>query len=123
MEWIVDNVSPIVETRKTDLQIKRAGAVAYSEPRIIWIKMLHRPEKEKLMQLRKKFNEILEETLASHRYTYIMDLDSCLTKSHFDHSNRLNADGKIAFWRHIDDQLKKFDRQEISLKPEKVEKV
>ena len=109
----MEQTTLIVETRKSDLRDKRPGTVNYSEPKFIWVKMLHRPHRKRLLQLRKKFNEIFEETLAGHKYCYILDPDIVLKTDHFDRANCLTSEGKIAFWRFLDEQLKKFDRQEI----------
>ena len=120
VEWLIDNITRVVETRKSDLRDRKPGVVTSSEPKLIWIKMLYRPGKERLQKLRTKYNEILEENLANHRFCYIIDPDKGLTNEDFDMSNQLTATGKIAFWQYLDDQLKKFDRQEIELKPQKI---
>ena len=75
IEWLVDNCTSVVETRKTHLRNKRPGAVCQSEPKFIWVKMAYRPHREHLQQLCKKFNEILEETAAGHKNCYVIDPD------------------------------------------------
>ena len=103
-----------------DLQNLKPGAVVSTEPKLLWVKMIYRPGKEKLQKLRNKYNEILEENLANHKHCYIIDPDEVMVNDHFNLSNRLVAESKITYWKFVDQQIKKFDRQEIDLKPHKV---
>ena len=120
VEWLIDNFTKAIETRKIDMRNICPGTVASSKPKIVWVKMLSRPGKERLQKLRSKYNEIMEEYLTNHKYSYSLDADQALTPNHFDHNNRLNPVGQHQLWCFIDEQMKKFDRQQVDLKPHKV---
>ena len=86
----------------------RIGAVMEGEPKLIWVKALEVPtiNKESLL-LREKFNHILEETLVDRELSFIMEVTS-VKAYHFDYSHHLMNEGKVKYWRDIDDQIKSF---------------
>ena len=108
-----------IETKKADMYFRRPGSIAPGEPKLIWIKMLRRYgfTKHPIFTLQEKFNEILEEALLGKKHTYIMDLDECVTSVSFDRNAELRPMGLIELWNEINDQVQKFDRQQITLKP------
>ena len=120
VSYMVEEATRTIEARKQDMKEKRLGSITYSEPKLIWMKIWDRPTTEKVLTLREKYNAILEETLTSYKHYYILDCDRAILGSHFDRNNNFNNEGKTALWKFVDQQLKKFDRQEISLKPNKV---
>ena len=87
---------------------------------MLWTKMISRPFPCKFQEQHSKFNTILEEILSSLSNNYIIDLDDVLTNSMFDRNNNLSTTGRIAFWKELDNQLKLFDKQNITLKPKAV---
>ena len=48
------------------------------------------------------------------------DPDQGVSDDKFDRANHLIGSGKKSFWRFVDQQIKKFDRQEFTLRPNKV---
>ena len=105
------------------MRARRPGSVTTLEPKIIWVKMIDRPgaNASKHMKVLDKFNAVLEEALHKTKSMYIMSMDhKIIDKSCFDLSSGLNSKGKCAFWGEFDCLLRKFDKQEISLRPQAV---
>ena len=44
-------------------------------------------------------------------------LESKIHQSRFDLANNITPGGKEEFWRDLDDQIRDFDHQKVSLKP------
>ena len=67
--------------------------------------MLQRMETgEKVLTVRSKFNNLMERLLADRRDHYTIDVNPILYESeYFTPSNELNEDGKIIFWKEIDE--------------------
>ena len=120
VEWLVAELQNAVSIKKEDMRSKRPGSVVSLEPKFIWVKMIDRPGKHlaKYMENREKFNGVLEETLFKTKQMYIMDIDrKSLDRSSFDIGGSLSTRGKGNFWGQFDRTLKKFDKQEITLRP------
>ena len=117
---MINEITRTIEGKKEDMRNKRGGSICYSEPKMIWIKIWDRPSSDKVYTLREKFNWVLEETLTNYKNCYIMDCNEIISGAHFDRANNFNNTGRHALWRFIDQQMKKFDKQEISLRPSKV---
>ena len=118
LNYLIGEISRMIDTKREDMKSKRPGAVVYGEPKIIWMKIWDRPTSDRVFSLRSKFNAVLEETLANYRSCYILEFEA--DGVHFDRANNFNNSGKNAFWRYVDQEVKKFDKQIISLKPRKV---
>ena len=116
----VSEVSRVLMTKKEDMRSKRNGSICPSKPKMVWIKLWNQPSKDKVMKLRVKYNAILEETLSNFSYCYILDCEEVVTADKFDRADNFTNQGKVAMWCFIDQQLKAFDRQKITLKPAKV---
>ena len=116
-EWWVSQIENAVDTKKEDMRSKRSGAVTSLEPKLIWLKMLMRPKRFNAVidDQTDKFNAILDETLYNTRKMYIGSID--LEEHCFDQLGNLNSRGKVKYWETFDKLIKKFDKQEISLKP------
>ena len=100
---------------------KKPGAIVTGEPKMIWVKYWINPTAEKYGSLKDKFNAILEEILTGFRHTYILDISEAMAATTcYDCNGNLNNQEKNTMWREINQTMKKFDNQEISLKPEKV---
>ena len=68
INFFVEAVSRLVDTRKEDLRSAKPGAINSGEPKIIWLKVLTRPGfSQSVIENKAKFNAILEETLTNHR--------------------------------------------------------
>ena len=121
LSWMINDIQRIIQARRDALWRRRQGAVLAAEPKLIWVKMIDRPIKSKIMATRAKYNAILEDLLASREYCYIMDVQGALLDNNcFDRIGKLSASGRAQFWNEINMQLKDFDRQRSSLKPKKL---
>ena len=119
ISYLVKKICNIVETRKMDVRAKKVGAAMEGEPKLIWMKILYKPYKEKILNLCNKYNAILEETLTSFRSTYCMEIKS-LNGSNFDATNKLTGYGAEEFWRLFNRKIKEFDRSKDEFLPKKV---
>ena len=121
IEWFTDELLKVIKEKKEAMRIRRPGSVTCLEPKVIFVKMIDRLfSSEEFVSQREKYNAILEETLYKTKRMYIMDVEEGLDKSCFEVNQNLNRRGKTGFWLQFDDQLKKFDAQETSLKPQPV---
>ena len=114
---MVNEVNKVITTKKEDMMAKRQGSVIFSEPKIIWMNIWDIPTSDKVFTLRGKFNVILDETLSNYKNCYLLEFKPSIT--HFDRANNFNNTGRNAFWRFVDQQVMKFDKQQITLKPKK----
>lgn len=117
--YLVNVITSIVDDRKHQMCHVKAGSVIAGEPEIIWVSLLGKPYYDKVMSLRCKYNEILEETLAMYQNCFIIHPTPIL-KSDFDRSNNLTSNGKEAFWKDIDENLTRFETKPQNFKPKKI---
>ena len=108
-----------VANRKEDLQAMRKGSEVESEPKIIWIKAIDRPGRDRILSLREKYNRVLEDTVANFDNTFIFDVDDGLRRNHFDFNNHILPDGMIAYWRRVDQLLRKFEQDPCRFLPQR----
>ena len=71
VQWLITNINTCISRHEFDLFEKRPGALIAGSPKVIWIKMLKRPDTiigkpnvSKTYGFRSKFNNILEVALA-----------------------------------------------------------
>ena len=121
IEWIIHEIEKFVDRKKNMMRELKPGSVTPGEPKFIWIRAISRPWNNKFTLARAKFNDVLEEILASRRDSYILDASSYIDKANYTRLGDLTVVGREHFWRCVDDKLKKFDKQQISLKPCKSE--
>ena len=116
VSWLTHTLEQLIETKKEDIYNIRQGALVSGEPKLVWLRAFWRPNyNQDVDTMRVKFNDILEETLVSRKNSYILGITS--EKAWFDRNGNLTNQGKIKLWQNIDQQIKAFDRHEISLKP------
>ena len=126
MNWLCKEIELALDLRREDIRYKRPGALwSSSEPRLVWVKMLTRPiisndpKKDFIFAQRTKFNEILEEMVLKYKHSHIMPVKLADSPSVlFERNGSLSSNGKSAFWREVNKQMKLFDSSEIDLKPE-----
>ena len=120
INWVVTNMERAIESRKEQLKRQKPGAVVPSEPKFIWVKMFNKVNgQSKMLAVRKRYNNVLEDILATRKHHYIMDVNEVMAKTdNFTSNNFINVRGKETFWREIDRQLELFDMQCLSLKPQ-----
>ena len=121
LEWLIKQIEKAVDRKKNMMRELKPGSTSVCEPKFVRVKMMKGPwdgNYENLFEKRKLFNEILEEVLSSRRDSYIMNGDIYLDRLHFNRLFDLTVTGREEFWKAVDDQIKKFDKQQLTLKPQ-----
>ena len=119
INYLVKNITNLIETRKTDIRAIRTGATIEGEPKIIWTRIPFKPHKEKLLNLRNKYNAILEETLACFKACYMVEIEG-LENEDYDFTNKLCAKGPNHFWHKFDKIIRQFDHNKDDFLDRKV---
>ena len=120
LKWLLMHFRKAVELRRDDIDHKRPGAVPYTDTRLIWVKMLKRPESsivKKVYSLTRKFNVTLENVIAPERLAHILDANIEPSAAYFNENGELNGQGCILYWRKIDAIIRDFDKGKTELKP------
>ena len=122
LKWLVKELMKQFDIRRDDLRTKRPGAIGVAtEPRLIWIAMIVRPQIDgpmsKIFAARSKYNRVLEDVLSEFKYNHIMYLDTMKQANLFDSQGRLTAAGKTEMWNDVNHQIHLFDHEEWNLKP------
>ena len=88
-----------VKAKKDQLFKIKHGSVISSEPKFVWVKMLQRMEStDKILAVRRKFNDTLERLLAERTNHYIINVNPILRgKEYFTLNNELNGDGELLY--------------------------
>ena len=109
-----------VQIKKDDLFKKRQGVVESSEPKFLWLKMIDWVRGyHKVLTVRKKFNDAMENVLVYKRSHYILDVNLKINDaSYFTDLNALNGDGRVCFWIETDQLLEQFTRDKDKFIPE-----
>ena len=118
IHYLIKQIDLYINRRRIDIDDKKAGAALQDKyPKIVWIRMLKRPKyiKSDFFALRNKFNGILEDRIPDGTNHYIMSIDVPLNQ--YDLQGNLTAVGKESFWNEVNRGMKKFNNNEISLKP------
>ena len=121
LSLLINDIVSEIENQKSKMHKIKPGSVIVGEPKMLWVALINKPHYQKVMSLRRKYNEILEDTLTNYRNCHIIH-PTPLLKHYFDRANYLSCDGMIAFWKDIDEILKNFDQakdQRQELKPQK----
>ena len=127
LHYLIKQIDTILYRRRQELLQKKPGAVSKNPTKIIWVRMLKRSNQELLSMARKaaiglrgKFNSALEERILDGTPPESHHIMSIEVRNHeFHHSGKLTLLGKEEFWKEINRALKRFDANEISLKPHK----
>ena len=121
LTWLVNQLDRCIDAHKDQLRRKNPGDIVANEPKIVWVKMMDRPDiaYNDMLAIRNKYNKILEEILASKKNHYIMDVGKDVVHPvHFMQNNNLNTRGKNAFWNVVDRNIELFDYHKIHLLPQ-----
>ena len=73
----------------------------------------------KVFALAKKFNTILEETIAGDCRSHILKPHVVLDDNNFDRNGNLSPEGLVTYWNIIDATMKDFNSGETKLQPKK----
>ena len=102
---------------------QKPGALTTTPPKVIWVKMLKRPyngmqEFDRVLALCNRFNNALEETLATTpaKLEHLI-LSIKVEEGDFYPTGSLNPDGEVNFWKEINECISKFEIDKINLKP------
>ena len=110
-----------IEKRKQDLASKCPGALIPDDtyPKIIWVRIPRRPKviARDIFANRGRFNSIIEERLFDGKETSHFIISIEIPQDEFTLTGDLSSTGKASFWKEMNEGLKKFDKQEITLKP------
>ena len=116
IDWMVTQVERIIEAKKEQIYKIKPGAVMSSEPKVVWVKMLQRMTTyEKILTVRSKFNQTMERIMSERRNHYILDVNHILRDpTFFTRENRLNGDGKVLYWKELDECIKMYDYHKLT---------
>ena len=120
LNWLITEIDKLVSGRREELRKRKAGSVGGSEPKIIWGRMMDRPNisYNDMLAVRIKYNSILEDILANKRNHYILDVSKEVVHPlNFMYNNQINASGRNDFWLAIDRQLELFDYDKTPFVP------
>ena len=121
VKWIINVMVKAVSTKKDMLSRVKPGAVEGMEPKIVWVKMLRRPQLNKSMvtsEFRWSFNRSLEHHLTDRKLHYIIDPTAVVDDPGlFTNIGLLNNGGKLKFWSYIDEHIQQFAKKTRSLVP------
>ena len=121
LKWLLINFNCTIETRKQDLLDIRLGAISSSsEPRLIWVNMLRKPDASgrKIFSLTCKFNDVLESFIVGDKKSHSLKISLNWNNSNFDLMGNLSPTGRVAYWIMLDTTMKSFDRGETNLRPQ-----
>ena len=120
LQWLIWQVSCLLNARWEEPQKKRLGSIAKESTKIIWLKMIAHPissfpDLVKVLKLWHKFNETLEDLLVGQENMFVMSLTS-LTEWHlFDISGNLTTPGKFQLWRELFQIMCQFDEGDVDV--------
>ena len=119
INWIMNEMDKVIQSKKDQLKQRKAGAIAAGEPKMIWVAMINRMNIcSKLLSVRSEFNKAIEACMANRSGHYFLDVASKIEElGYFNQEHKLNEDGKTRLWKEIDYMIEKFDFQKISLRP------
>ena len=121
IKWLLINISSTVELRKKQLLKRRAGAVSTTtEPRLVWITMLRRPNnttRKEIFALTRKFNSSLEDIISKDKRSHILKVHIEGNDTNFNENGDLTDVGLVKYWRSIDAEMADFDHGKIELRP------
>ena len=121
--WLIGQISIIIHCKRVELADKKPGSIYSDDPRMIFIRMLHRVEHQqqgshadKVLSLHAKFNDALNDAVAGTKQQ-MMTIMSCNMLTHFDRWGKLSEKGKHAYLREMDELIERFDLNKIKLLP------
>ena len=118
LNWLVKNMTKMVDIRRDDLTRVKKGAGTLREPKFLWVKMINRVGcHDKVLAIRNKFNTLLENALVGCKNHYILDINRKMSDaSHFIHDT-ITEIGAIRYWMELDSTIEQYDTGDASLKP------
>ena len=117
---LINSIITMTNEQKAKLKAVRTGAITPGEPKFLWMGIIDRPKADRVLSLRRKHNEIMEETLTLHDNCFYINLNQALSRYDFDRNNNITTEGKINFWHFIDEGVKQFEVDNRIFAPQKV---
>ena len=124
LTWLIEELDKTFYWRKENIRSKKPGALTGpGEPRLIFTSILDRPHntdprKHEIYRLVTKANGVLESVVRRHnRYCHLMYITSINEFLHYDYQGNLTPQGRVQFWKEVDEKMKNFDKGRIDLKP------
>ena len=75
--------------------------------------------KHEIFKLVNKANAVIEDAVKENsRFCHLMYIESMNEFLHFDYQGMLTREGKVNFWKELNQKMKDFDRGHIDLQPE-----
>ena len=125
LKWLCLRIDRAIADRHDQLRKLRPGAAGH-DPHIMWISMIPRPliknhptpHFNNVVNLRKKFNNELEQCITSTNNPRLIHTTNVFDDyNNYDNIGALTHAGKLKFWHHIDSQFKRFNTDQIDLCP------
>ena len=121
LKWIIEDINERINDRKKELLELKPGAVSSaSEPRVVWIHMIKRPDNslnKNIYSLATKFNRILEDVIAGDKRSHILKVHLETNNANFDHFGTITPTGLYQYWKIVDETMKDFDLGKTELDP------
>ena len=117
LQWLAKSLDRAITARREKLREICSGAVG-SQPKLVWVQMIHRPFIKNhpyatynlIVELRGKFNSLLEQEARKSMYALIIETQNhSADPEFFDSTGNLTYHGKVAFWLHIDREIKCYE--------------
>ena len=121
LNWMMTMMVRAVDAKRDMLFNIKPGSVTSMEPKYVWMKMLQRmPSSNKVLMVRSKFNNVLKTLLADHTNHYVIDINPILRgQEYFTMQNTLNEEGKLLYWKELDECIRLYDKRKLTLRPRK----
>ena len=125
LHYMIKQIDSIIRKCISAIIEKWPGAITQGYPKIIWVRMLKRPGtvdsefNKTVFENRGKFNSVLEELLLDSRDHRIMSIE--VNPLGFNNWGDLTSQGMTDFWKEVDRGLQKFDTNEITINPRKLQ--
>ena len=120
LHWLVNRMTKEIEDKKKALSFFKPGAITPLEPKFIWVKMLEMSNTSKAMAMMKtKFNIVLEQILRQTGSGFLLQPfpNDRQIRPWFDRGGNMMHDGRIAYWKILDANIRRFDVEKTGLDP------
>ena len=114
--YLIKEVTEAISRRKEALLKVKPGAVTHREPKLLWLKMLEFPGRDKYSMMRTKFNIILEEAIEKTNAGTVLrvtDRDEIQPKM-FDFKGKITDYGRQRYWQFISEEIRRVDMTRVT---------
>ena len=113
IHWMMGQIDKEIDDRKEALALHRPGALTPGEPKVLWVKALERPRRDRFELVRDKWNATLEQTIEQaggdvHHVISPTPYEGS-QRNLFDINNNISHEGRVSFWRCFSENIRKFD--------------